>query len=90
MSEWIGRMGVALLPPADRLMELLKQRQVLHADETPVKQLDPGAGKARRAYLWSYRSNDLDAGPPIVVFDYQQPLRSTCERFLSGLAGASG
>ena len=62
MSEWIGRMGFALQPLADRLAELLRQRQVLHADETPVKQLDPGAGKTKRAYLWSYRSNDLDEG----------------------------
>lgn len=41
----------------------------LHADETP--QLDPGAGKTKRAYLWAYRNNDLDTGPPIIVFDYQ-------------------
>ena len=37
MSEWIGRMGFALQPLADRLMETLKERQVLYADETPVK-----------------------------------------------------
>jgi transposase len=36
-----------------------------------VAQLDPGAGKTKRAYLWAYRSNGLGAGPPIVVFDYQ-------------------
>ena len=51
MSEWIGRIGVALQPLADRLIELLKQGPILHADETPVQQLDPGAGKTRRAYL---------------------------------------
>jgi len=89
MSEWIGRMGVALQPLADRLMELLKQRQVLHADETPVKQLDPGAGKTRRAYLWSYRSNDLDTGPPIVVFDYQCSRSGEHARnFLQGWQGS--
>jgi len=44
---------------------------VLHADETPVRQLDPGSGKTHRAYLWAYRSNVFDTGPPIVVFDYQ-------------------
>jgi hypothetical protein len=43
----------------------------LHADETPVRQLDPGSGKTRHAYLWAYRSNALDGGPPLVVFDYQ-------------------
>lgn len=71
LAEWVGRVGVALQPLADRLAELLKQRSVLHADETPVAQLDPGKGKTHRAYLWTYRSNDLDSAPPIVVFDYQ-------------------
>jgi transposase len=71
LAEWVGRLGVTLNPLAQRLAELLRQRAVLHADETPVRQLDPGSGKTHRAYLWAYRSNDLDTGPPIVVFDYQ-------------------
>ncbi len=71
LSEWIGRIGFALEPLANRLAELLRERASLHADETPVQQLDPGKGKTRRAYLWAYRSNDLEGGPPIVVFDYQ-------------------
>jgi hypothetical protein len=50
---------------------LLKQGKVLHADETPVQQLDPGKGKTKRAYMWAYRSNDLEGAPRIVVFDYQ-------------------
>ena len=32
----------------DRLRELFHQRLVLHADETPVQQLDPGRGKTNR------------------------------------------
>jgi transposase len=71
MAEWVGRIGVALQPLADRLAMLLLERKVLHADETPVQQLDPGRGKTKRAYLWAYRSNVLETGPPIVVFDYQ-------------------
>ena len=71
MAAWVGRIGVALQPLADRLAELLLKRDVLHADETPVAQLDPGSGKTKRAYLWAYRSNVLETGPPIVVFDYQ-------------------
>ena len=71
MAQWVGRIGVALQPLADRLIELLLERNVLHADETPVAQLDPGKGKTHRAYLWAYRSNVLQTGPPIVVFDYQ-------------------
>gem|GEM_PF-6989854 len=70
-SEWLGRLGVAVQPLADRLSHYLLQRAVLHADETPVAQLDPGKGKTKKAYLWAYRSGDLEDGPPIVVFDYQ-------------------
>ena len=32
-----------------------RQRDGLHADETPVRQLDPGSGKTRHAYLLAYR-----------------------------------
>jgi transposase len=71
LAEWVGRVGVALQPLADRLSDLLRERSVLHADETPVPQLDPGKGKTKKAYLWAYRSNDLEPGPPILVFDYQ-------------------
>ena len=76
-AEWVGQTGVVVQPLADRLADLLRQRSILHADETPVAQLDPGRGKTKRAFLWAYRSNDLDGNrdPPIIVFDYQ-PNRS--------------
>ncbi len=71
LADWVGRLGVALEPLADRLAWHLQQRPSLHADETPVPQLDPGNGKTKKAYLWAYRSNDLQPGPKIIVFDYQ-------------------
>jgi transposase len=71
LADWVGRLGVALQPLADRLAWHLWQRDSLHADETPVPQLDPGSGKTKKAYLWAYRSNDLQPGPKIIVFDYQ-------------------
>ena len=71
LAEWVGRTGVALQPLADRLTKLLLERGTLHADETPVPQLDPGSGKTKKAYLWAYRSNDLEEGPRIIVFDYR-------------------
>ena len=88
MAQWVGRIGVALQPLADRLTELLLARSVLHADETPVAQLDPGKGKTHRAYLWAYRSNVLETGPPIVVFDYQTSRAGRHAReFLGGWQG---
>ncbi|WNV03396.1 IS66 family transposase [Candidatus Methylospira mobilis] len=71
LADWVGRVGVALQPLVDRLAWHLLQRNALHADETPVAQLDPGNGKTKKAYLWAYRSNDLEPGPRIIVFDYQ-------------------
>jgi transposase len=88
LAEWIGRIGVALQPLADRLAELLRERSCLHADETPVRQLDPGSGKTKHAYLWAYRSNVLDDGPPVVVFDYQTSRAGAHARaFLQGWRG---
>ena len=88
MAQWVGRIGVTLQPLADRLAELLLERKVLHADETPVAQLDPGKGKTHRAYLWAYRSNVLETGPPIMVFDYQTSRAGRhAQDFLAGWCG---
>jgi transposase len=54
LGQWVGQTGVALDPLVEVLKETLLTRKVLHADETPVAMLDPGAGKTRRAYVWSY------------------------------------
>ena len=67
LAEWIGAVGVALQPLVDVLRTRLLQSPVLHADETPVAQLDPGAGKTKRAYLFAYRCPGTQ---PIVLFDY--------------------
>lgn len=86
LAEWIGAVGVALQPLVDAMRRELLNCPVLHADETPVAQLDPGAGKTKRAYLFAYR-NAVEA--PIVVFDYC-PSRSGehARRFLGDWKGA--
>lgn len=76
LAQWIGRIGVALQPLADRLGELLRQRACLHADETPVRQLDPGSGKTRQAYLSAVKVRRLDAYFHSAAVCYLQ-LRST-------------
>jgi transposase len=96
-SDWIGRIGVALQPLADRLAELIRQRSVIHADETPVSQLAPGEGKTKKAYLWAYRTADLtdqakEQGkeqPRMVVFQYHNTRSGECARaFLQNWQGA--
>jgi transposase len=68
LAEWLGHVGLRLQPLVDALRAKLLTADVLHADETPVAQLDPGAGKTKRAYLFAFRSPDPH---PIVIFDYR-------------------
>ena len=39
---------------------------MLHADETTVKLLDPGAGKTKTAYMWAYARGVFDPLPGVV------------------------
>ncbi|HET8899689.1 MAG TPA: IS66 family transposase, partial [Rhodanobacteraceae bacterium] len=48
LAEWIGKIGIALWPLVAELRRRLRTAPVLHADETPVAQLDPGSGKTKR------------------------------------------
>lgn len=67
LADWTGAAGVALMPLVSAMKTDLLQRPVIHADETPVALLDPGAGKTARAYLFAYCATD---GPPITIFDF--------------------
>jgi len=71
LAQWVGSCGVQLQPLVDAMKAELLQQSVLHADETPVAMLDPGAGKTHRAYLWTYCSTGLQA-TKLVVFDFAE------------------
>ncbi|MDH1254514.1 IS66 family transposase, partial [Comamonas thiooxydans] len=71
LAQWVGACGVQLQPLVDAMKAELLTQPVLHADETPVAMLDPGAGKTHRAYLWTYCSTGLQADR-LVVFDFAE------------------
>lgn len=71
LGQWVGQTGVALQPMVDALKEFLLTRRVLHADETPVAMLDPGACKTKRAYVWSYCTTVYDSIQG-VVYDFAE------------------
>lgn len=71
LAQWAGSCGVQLQPLVDAMRAELLQQPVLHADETPVAMLDPGAGKTHRAYLWTYCSTALQS-TKLVVFDFAE------------------
>ena len=69
LAAWSGAGGAALEPLFDAHREFVLGAQVLHADETPVNMLDPGAGKTKRAYIWAYARGSFDALPG-VAYDF--------------------
>ena len=60
---------------------------VLHADETPVAMLDPGAGKTKRAYIWAYARGELDAQRGVI---YEFCLGRGSQYPVAFLGGAQG
>jgi transposase len=64
-----GRTGAQLAPLCDALREFVLSSPVVHADETPIDLLDPGAGKTKTAYMWAYARGAFDP-EPAVVYDF--------------------
>lgn len=69
LAAWSGAAGAGLQPLFDAHRAFVLGAQVLHADETPVRMLDPGAGKTAKAYMWAYARGEHDATPG-VVYDF--------------------
>jgi transposase len=69
LAQWCGRAGAALEPLYDVHKRFVLSDGVLHADETPVAMLDPGAGKTKKAYVWAYARGAFDPTPG-VVYDF--------------------
>ena len=69
LASWSGQGGAALQPLFEVHREFVLGADVLHADETPVRLLDPGAGKTKRAYVWVYARSAFDALPG-VAYDF--------------------
>jgi transposase len=69
LAAWSGAGGAGLMPLFEVHRDWVLQTAVLHADETPVRMLDPGAGKTKKAYVWAYARGAFDATPG-VVYDF--------------------
>ncbi|WP_047198089.1 IS66 family transposase [Caldimonas brevitalea] len=69
LAAWSGAAGAGLEPLFEARKAFVLGCRVLHADETPVAMLDPGAGKTKRAYVWGYARSEFDAQPG-VVYDF--------------------
>ena len=87
LAQWVGQCGVQLQPLVDALRAEVLACSVLHADETPVQMLKPGAGKTHRAYLWAYAAGRFE---PLraVIYDFcESRAGKHASSFLAGWRG---
>jgi transposase len=66
LASATGQVGAALEPLYELHKRFILDCRVVHADETPVALLDPGAGKTRRAYMWAYARSWHDPVPGVI------------------------
>lgn len=89
MSNWLIKCAEDWLEPIyDVLHQMLREQQILHADETVLQVLhEPGKPAQSKSYMWLYRTSE-DSGMPIVLYEYQ-PDRSAKRpsEFLKGFRG---
>ncbi|HWI13906.1 MAG TPA: IS66 family transposase, partial [Burkholderiales bacterium] len=62
MAGWIEQCEQLLDPLLAALGRYVMAAQKVHADDTPVKVLQPGAGKTKQGRLWVYVRDDRPAG----------------------------
>jgi hypothetical protein len=67
MAGWLRGMAAGLSRLSDLIAEQILASGVVGHDDTPVKMLDPGAGKTKKTRLWVAVSG---AGPPLVHFSF--------------------
>jgi transposase len=73
MADWVGRSAALLEPLVDALAQHVMAGTTLHADDTPVPVLAPGAGRTRTGRLWVYVRDERGHGsevPPAALFRY--------------------
>lgn len=54
LADWVGKFTALPEPRADAIGRHVLARQVIFADDTPVKMLAPGTGKTATARLWTF------------------------------------
>src|SRR6202045_409842 len=91
LADWVGHAAWHLRPLHQRLLDKLKQRPKLFADETTVPVLDPGRGRTKTGQLWAYAADDRPWGgsdPPGVAYVYAPDRKA--DRPIAHLAGFKG
>ena len=73
LAQWVRAGDELLSPIVQAVRRYVLGGGHLHADDTPLPVLDPGRGRTRTGYLWTYVRDERGWGsqqPPAVWFEY--------------------
>ena len=73
LAEWLGHVAWLLRPLGELIAAQVMAGRVIHADDTPVPVLAPGAGKTKTGRQWVYLRDERPHGgsaPPAVLYRY--------------------
>jgi transposase len=91
LAEWLGHVAWLLRPLVELIAEHVMAGRVIHADDTPVDVLAPGAGKTKTGRLWVYlRDERPHAGGalPAVLYRYTPDRKGEhCRKELADFTG---
>lgn len=83
MCSWHDLLAERLVPLYELLGTRIRSGNYIQIDETPIRCLEPGAGKTVQGYLWAYHHPDHG-----VLFDWHKSRSNTClESILIGKDG---
>jgi transposase len=73
LSQWVGAGTELTSPLVQAVRRYVLGGQHVHADDTPLPVLDPGRGRTKTGYLWTYVRDERPWGStraPAVWFEY--------------------
>lgn len=91
LADWVGQCAALLRPLIEALGQHVMAGDRVHADDTPVPVLAPGAGKTKTGRLWAYLRDErpyAGTAAPAVFYRYSPDRRAEHPR--AHLAGFTG
>jgi transposase len=91
LAEWLGHVAWLLRPLGELIAGHVMAGCVIHADDTPVPVLAPGAGRTKTGRQWVYLRDERPHGgtaPPAVLYRYTPDRKGEhCRAQLAGFTG---
>ena len=78
LCNWVGKMCFLLSPVYQHILEEILGSPVIFADETTIPVLEPGLGKTKVGYFWTYARDERPwrgERPPGVAYIYEDNRR---------------